>query len=297
MSDLNYAEQYSSALANAYPNVLVFGELWHTENSDKYKIVNANTIQIPHLTTGGRTDGSRDTIGGFTRNFDNDWETKVLGNHRIFQTLVHPKDIDETNHVAAIQNVTRTMNETQKFPEMDAYTVSTLYKLRNEKSPVTEVEKDGLSIDNVLQRFDTMMDTMDEALVPVHGRKLWVDTYTKTLIDTAKEVYRTTGSKKIERTVSRIDEVEVIGVPTKLFKTKYIFTNGWKVADDAQQIKMMLLHPSCVLPVVSYAFSQLSAPSALSQGKYTYFEESFEDIFILNNKYEGIQMIVEGAGA
>jgi hypothetical protein len=33
----------------------------------------------------------------------------------------------------------------------------------------------------------------------------------------------------------------------------------------------------------------------MSQGKYVYYEESFEDVFILNKKYKGIQMIVEAA--
>ena len=38
---------------------------------------------------------------------------------------------------------------------------------------------------------------------------------------------------------------------------------------------MMLIHPSAVIPVISYDFAQLGAPSSLSQGKWTYFEESF----------------------
>ena len=58
---------------------------------------------------------------------------------------------------------------------------------------------------------------------------------------------------------------------------------------------MFLVHPSCVLPIVSYEFAELQPPSAMSQGKYVYYEESFEDVFILNKKYKGIQMIVEAA--
>lgn len=125
--------------------------------------------------------------------------------------------------------------------------------------------------------------------------KLYVDTYTKKLIDNATElaVRRTTGTKIVDRMISRIDEVEIISVPTKLMKTKYTFTKGWAVASDALQIKMFLVHPSCVLPIVSYEFAELAAPSAMSQGKYVYYEESFEDVFILNKKYKGIQMVIE----
>lgn len=54
---------------------------------------------------------------------------------------------------------------------------------------------------------------------------------------------------------------------------------------------MLLLHPSAILPVVSYEFAQLQAPSAMSKGKYVYFEESFEDVFLLNKRKDAIQIL------
>lgn len=288
----NYAESYSKALANAYGYTLYFGKLWTTENTSKYKIVDAKTIKIPSVSTGGRVNGSRNSIGQFTQNWDNEWETKELTNHRTWQTLVHPQDIDQTNTAASIVNITKTMNETQKFPEMDAYLVSTLYTLKNAISEIQTQSSEILNSGTVLSYFDDMMDAMDEALVPPSGRILYVDTYTKTMIDNARKAHRVSRDTTITTSVSRIDEVEIISVPTKLMKTSYDFTSGWKVAEGANQVRMLLVHPSCVLPVVSYAFAQLSEPSAMSQGKYVYYEESFEDVFILNKKHEGIQMIV-----
>lgn len=293
---VNYAEQYSSELANAYPYSLYFGKLWATENSGKYKVVDAKTIKIPSVSTGGRTNGSRTSIGGFTQNFSNEWETKTLANHRNWQTLVHPQDVDQTNQVVSIANITKTMNETQKFPEMDAQLVSTLYSLKNAISPVVQ-ETAVLTVDNVLAKFDALMDEMDEALVPVTGRLLYVDTYTKTLIDNAIALTRTTGTKVIDKRVTRIEEVDVIGVPTKLMKTEYDFANGWAVKGTAKDIAMLLVHPSAVLPVVNYSFAQLENPSALSQGKHVYFEESFEDVFILNKKHDAIKFVVKKASA
>lgn len=297
MASLNYAEQYSKALANAYPYVLNFGALWNSANKQIYNVVDAKTIKIPNITTKGRVDGSRDSITSFTRNFDNDWETKSLTHHRSWSTLVHPKDVNETNQVATIQKITNAMNEEQKFPEMDAYLVSQLYALRNAQEAITPVANGTLTKDNVLSIFDSLMTEMDEALVPQQGRILYVDTYTKELIKNAKEILtvRSNGTKSISRDVSRIDEVEIVSVPSKLLKTKYTFTTGWAVHADALQIKMFLVHPSCVLPVVSYEFANLESPSALSQGKYVYYEESFEDVFLLNKRYKGIQMVVEAA--
>lgn len=297
MPALNYAEQYSKALANAYPYVLNFGALWNTENSSKYNVVDAKTIKIPSVTTGGRVDGSRDEIGSFSRNFDNDWETKTLSHHRTWQTLAHPRDIDQTNQVTSIQKITKTMNETEKFPEMDAYLVSQVYKLRNEQEAIEPIANGSLTKDNILIKFDALMAEMDEALVPLQGRKLYVDTYTKKLFTDALEANtrRNYGTKNVDRTVSRIDEVEIISVPTALMKTAYNFTKGWAVAEGALQIKMFLVHPSCILPISNYEFAELAPPSAMSKGKWVYFEESFEDIFILNKKYKGIQMVVEAS--
>lgn len=298
---VNYAESYARELANAYPYVLYSGRLWSTENNKKYTVQDAKTIKIPTLSTGGRVDGDRTKIGDFSQNFSNDWETKTLKNHRIWQTLVHPQDVNQTNMVASISNITKTMNETQKFPELDAMMFSSLYKLKNEIEAITP-EGAALTSTSALNKFDAMMDKMDEGLVPFAGRILYVDTYTKTLLDTAISIVRNNGDKVLSRTVSRLDEVDIQSVPTALFKTAYTFNDGktegqkeggFVAASGAKDMAMILVHPSAVLPIVSYSFAQMEEPSALSQGKYVYFEESFEDVFILNKRHDAIQICVK----
>lgn len=351
MAALNYAKEYGRELAQAYPYALYFGDLW-AATKPEVKFVNNKTIEIPSLSTTGRVDGDRDSIGTFSRNFDNTWETKTLSNHRTWGTLVHPRDIDETNQVASIANITKVFNEEQKFPEMNAYAISRMYELKNGQEAVTSLAKGTLTKDNVLTYFDTLMDVMDEKGVPSIGRILYVDTYTKTLIDTAKESarYLSATDEEVKRRLSRIDEVTIKSVPTKFMKTAYTFfkgnessgqNNGYAVAKDvyvastdqsvqtgktyytksgdnytvvsdptgnpstssyyektvegAKNIKMFLVHLSAVIPAINYEFAQLESPSALSQGKYVYFEESFEDLFIYDKKHDGIQFVVENA--
>lgn len=290
---LNYAKEYSQALAQAYPYTLFFGALWSAVKPD-VKFLRNDTVILPSLSVKGRKNGDRDSIGTFGRNFNNDEEPKKLKTHRTWDTLIHPRDIDETNHVATIQNITKTMNEEEKFPEMDAEMITALYKLKNEIETITE--GDVLTLANVLTKFDAMMDKMDEKRVPAAGRLLYADTYTKTLIDTAKEAARNLSAQDttVARSLDRIGEVEVIGVPTTAMKSAYNFTDdGFEVASDAKDVKMILVHPSAVIPVIAYDFAQLGAPSSLSQGKWTYFEESFEDVFIFNKKHDAIQFYVE----
>lgn len=290
---LNYAEQYSRALAQAYPYVLHFAALRSAENDNRYKWVDAQTIKIPSLTTTGRVDADRDTIGTASRNYANAWETKALSNFRMWTTLVHPLDVDETNQIASIQNITQVFNEESKFPEMDAYLVSKLYADWTALGQTADTTE--LTVENVLTVFDTWMSTMDEARVPRTGRYLYVTPAVQTIIKNAKELNRflQNGDSTISRGVKSLDEVKIEPVTSDLMKTVYDFTEGYKPGTGAKQINMLLVHPSAVITPERYTFARLDAPSAGSQGKYVYYEESYDDVFILNKRKDAIMFHVE----
>ncbi len=296
---LNYAVNYSRALANAFPYVLNFGALYSTPNNGRYRWANAKAIEIPSISTTGRINANRDSIVTAQRNYENSWELKELKNQRKWSTLVHPMDIDQTNMVTTIANITQAFNEQQKFPEMDAYTVSKIYADWTALGNVADTTV--LTVENVLDVFDNLMLNMDNERVPVQGRILYVTNEVKKLINNADKIYRSlnveTAVDRINRTVNRLDEVEIIGVPSSLMKTLYNFDTGWKPALGASQINMFLVHPNVVITPVSYTFSQIDEPSAGSEGKYIYYEESFEDVFILNNRAGGIQFNITAGGA
>ena len=303
MAGINYAESYEKALANAYPYSLYFGRLYATENNGRYRMgEDGKSVYIPRIKTSGRQDSDRDSIVQAKRNYDNSWELKKLTFQRQWNTLLHPKDIDQTNDVATIQNITQTFNETEKFPEMDAHCVSEIYKLWTTKDSTDDedvamtADTTALTVENVLEVFDDMMVKMDEALVPASGRILYVTSPVKKLLQNAEGIVRQfgvqNGGDTVSRIVNRLDEVDIVSVPSTLMKTAYDFEDGWVAADDALQINMFLVHPSAVITPVSYEFAQLDAPSATTNGKYYYFEESFEDVFILNKRKGAIQFNV-----
>ena len=296
MAALNYAVQYAQALEQAYPYVLYFGALYATPNNGRYRWVNGKTIEIPSISTTGRVDGNRDSIGTAARNYDNAWEQKVLSNHRKWSTLVHPQDINQTNGVASIQNITTVYNNEQKFPEMDAYTISKIYTDWTAQSMAAT--KLALTTANVLTQFDADMQAMTEKRVPSTGRILYVTPAVRTLIKNAQQIQRTfdvqnTNAANVNRIVSSLDQVQIEEVPPELMKTAYNFTTGWAAGASAKQIYMMLIHPTAIITPVSYEFAQLDPPSAVTEGKYYYFEESFEDVFILNKKKDAIRFTIE----
>ena len=308
LPNLNYATEYQRALEQAFPYALYFGALYSTPNNGRFRWVNSKTIEIPSISTTGRTDADRDSISTAQRNYNNAWETKTLVNERKWSTLVHPKDIDQTNMATSIANITRVFNEEQKFPEMDAYTISKIYadwttSVAGDTAHGAYVGKTAdtteLTTSSILGVFDQLMLNMDNARVPVTGRILYVTNEVGVLLKSAQGISRSidveSGPNGIDRRVNRLDEVQIIHVPSQLMKTKYNFTSGWAVANNAAQINMCLIQPMAVITPVSYTFSKLDAPSALSEGKYYYYEESFEDVFILNKKADAIQFNITEA--
>lgn len=291
---LNYAVKYSQALAQAYPNVLHFGELYNTSNNSIYQVTGADTIKIPIITTTGRKDANVDTIGTFSRNSSNNWETKVLSNQRMWDNLLHPTQVDRTNFVMSIQNATQVYNQEQKFPEMDAYCVSKIFADWTAQSrTATPI---ALTEENVLTYFDNMMEKMDEANVP-DGRILYATPYVDKLLKNAVQVARNrsvdNNTASINRAVTRLEDVVIKKVPSKLMKTLYNFTQGYAPGVGAKQIYMFLVHPTAVITPVNYQFAALDEPCAKTQGKWYYYEESFEDVFILNKKADAIDFVIE----
>lgn len=298
MATINYAQQYETALLQEFAYALYFGALFSTPNNGRYEWINQDTIQIPSIKTTGRVDGDMETIGTKKRNFQNSWTPLKVGNHRTWSTLVHPRQIQLTNMVASIANITRVFNEEQKIPEMNAYCISKLfadYKAAGETPNAT-----ALTVENILTVFDTWMKEMDDDRVPRQGRILYVTPDTRTLLENAKGIYRTIGvdpaNGAVSRAIQSLDEVRIEpSVPSDMMKTLYDFTEGWAVDDAAQQINMVLVDPNAVITPIHYEFAQLDPPSAGSDGKYVYFEEAFEDVFLLPKRQKAIKFNISGA--
>ena len=296
MAALNYATQYQRELGQAFPYVLYFGALYNTPNNGRYRWLNGKTIEIPSISVTGRVDSTRDTIATAARNYDNSWVPLTLSNERKWSTLVHPRDVQETNQATTIANITRVFNEEQKFPEMDAYTISKIYAdwTDGDKEAITT----ALTAENVLSVFDQMLEAQAEGRVPRNGSVLYVTPATNTLIKNAQGIYRTLNvsqQNELNRAITALEEISIVEVPSELMKTLYDFTAGWKVAEGASQINMALINPIAVITPVAYEFAKLDPPSALSEGKYVYYEESHEDVFVLKNKLDAIQMSVTAA--
>ena len=289
-TDVNYAAEYSRALAETYPYLSYFGAIWASPNSALYRPGMGKTMYIPNLSVSGARDVNRDQITGtFNRNWNNELQAVTLQMDREWDTLVDPMDILETGDVATIANITRMFNEFQKVPEMDAFLAS---KLAEFASAFGGVSTQSLTSSSILTEWDNALEYMTNQRVNRDRLVAYMTPGTYKLLKQATGLTRfievTNGIQAVDRTIARLDGVTVIEVPADMMKTKYTFTQGWAVHADAVQINLLLVDPMAVGAPIKYETAMMSAPTAQSKGKYLYYERYYYGAFILNQRQAGV---------
>ena len=117
MQNINYAADYAKALANIYPYLSYFGEVWASANASLYRSMGGKTVMVPSMTVSGSRAVNRDRIDGvFTRNFNNEWQPLTMAMDREWDTLVDPMDIQETNGVVTIATSPRPSTSSRRCP-------------------------------------------------------------------------------------------------------------------------------------------------------------------------------------
>ena len=294
----NYAVDYARELANAYPYLSYFNEVWNGPNSNKYKPVNGKTVMVPNMTTSGARAANRDHIDGqFDRNWNNEFQPMTMSMDRVWDTLVDPMDIQETNLVATIANITETFTKLHKVPEMDAYAAS---KLASAATGFGSVDTTTLSADNILATWDSYLAYMANQRVNRDRVIAYMTPDTFKFLKEAAGITRFIdagpGIRNVDRNVGKLDGVLIKEVPADIMKSAYDFTDDWEVAAGARQINMLLVNPESVCAPIVYDTSMISAPSAQSRGKWLYFERYYYDVFVLNQRLPGILANMGGAG-
>jgi len=285
-TNVNYAAEYSRAVANAYPYYSYFSEIWASPNSATYRPGLGKTMYIPSFTVKGASAVDRDNLNGvFARNWNNSLQPVTLDMDREWSTLIDPMDIVETNDVATIANITRTFNEQMKIPEMDAYLAAKLY------AAVTP-DTTALTAANILTTWDGYLEALTNARVNRDRVRAYMTPGTYKLLKEASGLTRfidtAEGFRGVDRNVARLDGVNVREVPSDLMKSSYVFTDGWVAASGAKQINMILVDPMAVAAPVKYETAMMSAPTAQSKGKYLYYERYYYGAFVLANRTSGI---------
>ena len=297
---INYADKYQQAVQQGfYDGHLYSAALWNSPSNSQIQFDGAKHIKVPRLTiTAGRKDRQRRTITTPEVNYSNDWDSYELTNERYWSTLVDPSDIDETNMVVSIANITRQFNLDSKMPEKDREMFSKLYQQKVHYDGDDGIHTESIDEKNVLKLFDEMMSNFDEARIPAQGRMLYVTPKMNSILKRADALNRAivvSDPSNIVRTVHSLDEVTITVVPSDLMQTTFDFTTGSKLKDDAKQIDMFLIENGIQIAPEKYSFVGFDQPSASTSGNYLYYEQSYDDVLMLSTKTKGYEAVVSDA--
>ena len=287
--NLNYTTEYSKAMANAYPYWSYFADLYGSPNSATYKPLGGKAVAVQSMTVAGARAVNRDQITGtFNRNFNTQEQILTLSMDREWDTLVDPMDIQQ-DAIVTLANITKTFNEFQKIPEMDAYAASTLAAAA---SGFGSVDATALTAENILATWDTYLAYMVNMRVPRDRIRAKMTPAAYKLLKEAAGITRfveaDTGIRNIDRNVGKLDGVVIQEVPSDMMMSAYDFTEGWTAAAGAQQINLLMFDPMAIAAPVVYDVSMMSAPNAQSKGKWLYYERYYYDVFALNQRLPGI---------
>lgn len=294
---INYAAQYSRELANAYPYLSYYGDLWNQGEGQRFRPLRGKTVYIPSMTTSGSRPVNRDQITGvFNRNFNLDWQACDLTMDREWDTLVDPMDMAQTDDVATIANASRTFNEFQKIPEQDAYMSS---KLAGFAAGFGGVDGTTLTAANILETWDAYLAYMTDQRVNRDRlrAKMTPDTYKllKEAAGVTRFVDTGEGFRGVDRNIARLDGVLIQEVPADMMKTAYNFSDGWAVAAGAATVNMLLYDGTAIAAPIVYDTAMISPPTAQSKGKWLYYERYFYDVFALRQRQAGVFANMSGA--
>lgn len=288
-TDVNYAAEYSRALAEAYPYLSYFAAIWASPNSALYRPGMGKTMYIPSVSTSGARAVNRDRIDGvFTRGWNNDFQAVTLDMDREWDTLFDPMDIQETGDIDVIANVTRYFNEFEKVPEMDAYLAA---KLAGFAAMYGGVDATTLTAANILAQWDAYIAEMKNRRVRPDRVACYMTPDCYTLLKQATGMTRfievTNGIRDVDRNIARLDGILITEVPGNMMLDAYDFTVGWAPAAGAKQINMIFVDPFAVAAPIKYETSMMSAPTAQSKGKYLYYERYYYGAFSLMQRGAG----------
>ncbi len=287
---VNYASEYGRALANAYPYLSYFGDIWASPMSEMYKPGHGKTMYIPSMSVSGARPADRDNLTGqFTRNWNNALVPFTLEQDREWDTLVDPMDIDETNMVASIANISRTFNEQQKIPEMDAYLAAKIATIASDNG---NADTTVLTAENILAKWDAYRAQLVNARVPLNRVTCKMTPECYNLLKNAAGITRfvdlSGNDGNLNRKIARMDEIVIREVPKDLMMTKYDFSNGWALAEDAKQINMEMVDIMAIAAPVKHETAMTSAPTAQSKGKWLYYERYYYGATALEERKAGV---------
>lgn len=281
----NYATKYGTELGALIRQASLTSEL----ETPEVNWMGAKSFSVPNIAVSGYKTHSRN--GGFNRgDVSNSEKIYTLSFDRDIEFFVDRADVDETNQLASVGNVTRTFMSTRGVPEMDAYRFSKLATgaIANAKSSTT-----ALTNANVYDQIKAAILPIRKygaGNVVVYVSSVVMDLLERSTAHTRSISVTASGPQGLESRVTSIDGVRLIEVwDTDRFKTAYDFTSGYVPAAGAKDINFLVVAKGSVIAKPKLSAVYFFAPGQHTQGDgWLYQNRVYHDLFIQDHLKDGV---------
>ena len=285
-NSLGYAKKFLPIIDDIYKASAI------TEGIDtgtKVDFTGVNEVKVLKVSTTGLGDYSR-TDGYPKGDITASWETLTLTEERGKELSIDRMDDEETLGMVFGTVVGQFMRD-WVIPELDAYRFA-----KYASTPgITTTTAEVLTKDSILEAIDEAVRQMDADEVPAEGRRLYVNSDLKPILNSA--LNRQWGSDGTVNTVlAGYNNMPIIYVPKSRFYTGITLADGstswgYAKAQSAANINFMIIYPGAILQAKKFALPKIFSPDVNQDKDAWKFQfRLYHDAFVYENKVKGVYL-------
>ena len=285
-NSIEYAKRFLPVIDAIYKHAAV------TEGMDaatRADFTGVNEVKVLKVSTTGLGDYSRED--GYPKgDVTAAWETLKLTEERGKELSVDRMDDEETLGMV-FGTVTGSFMREHVIPELDAYRFAKYASTPNISTTTAAL----LTKETILAAIDEAVRKLDEDEVPAEGRRLYVNSDLKPILNSA--LNRQWGSDGTVNTVlAGYNNMPIIYVPKSRFYTGITLNDGtsnWGFAKGAEaaNINFMIIYPGAILQVKKFALPKIFSPDVNQDKDAWKFQfRLYHDAFVYENKVKGLYL-------
>lgn len=248
-----------------------------------------NEVKVLKVSTTGLGDYSR--ANGYPKgDVTAAWETLPLTEERGKEISVDRMDDEETLGLT-FGTVTGEFMRLHVIPELDAYRFAKYAS----KDGISKATPAVLTKETIIASLDESVRQLDADEVPMAGRKLYINSDLKPILNTA--LSRQWGSDGAVNTVlAGYNDMPITWVPKSRFFTAITLNDGtsnwgYAKATGASDINFMIIYPPAILQVVKFSLPKIFDPDTNQDKDSWKFQfREYHDAFVYDNKVKGLYL-------
>jgi hypothetical protein len=259
------------------------------DSATQVDFTGVNEVKVLKVSTTGLGEYDRSTgypAGDITAS----WETISLAVERGKELSIDRMDNEETLGLVFGEVTGQFMRE-YVIPELDAYRFSKYASTTGISKATAAV----LTADDILESIDEAVRQMDEDEVPLEGRRLYINSDLKPILNAA--LTRQFGSDSAVNTVLKTyNDMPIVYVPKKRFYTAITLNDGsasWGYAKGgtAKDINFMIIYPQSILQAKKFALPKIFTPDEnQTKDAWKFQFRLYHDCYVYENKVKGIYL-------